>query len=323
MNSIYKGKKLNLTIFGGSHEPILGFKLSGFPKMEIDISKILEDIKRRQPKQVGTTKRIEKDEMIIISGIEGNMTTGEDIEIHFKNENVKSEDYNKFYDHPRPGHVDFVVRKKYEDESMIAGGGIFSGRMTLPMVVAGSLCKQALNYEFHSRLIHVGLLGNIDYLDKSLVYVEKEKDSVGGLVEVVVKGVEVGLGGPLFQRLNAKISEAVFSIPGTRTVSFGDDQDSLFLKGSQYNDIILDKDGKTKTNYSAGISGGISNGNDIIVRVTFRPASSIGKPQMTYNFKTAKLEKLVIEGRHDAAYVRRVPVVVENMIALALLDEKL
>lgn len=112
MNSIYEGKKLNLTIFGGSHEPILGFKLSGFPKMEIDISKILEDIKRRQPKQVGTTKRIEKDEMIIISGIEGNMTTGEDIEIHFKNENVKSEDYNKFYDHPRPGHVDFVVRKK-------------------------------------------------------------------------------------------------------------------------------------------------------------------------------------------------------------------
>lgn len=323
MNSIFKGKKLNLEVFGGSHEPVLGFKLLGFPKTAIDFSKVLEDIKRRKPTGLGTTPRIEKDEFIIVSGIKNNQTTGDVIEIHFKNENIKPKDYSIFYNHPRPGHVDYVVREKYKDEKMIYGSSIFSGRMTLPMVVAGSLCKQALNYEFESKLVQVGTLTDISKLDDYLKEIMKKGDSVGGIVEVRVKNVEVGLGGPLFSRLSAKIAQTVLSIPGTKGIEFGAGFDSTNLLGSEFNDLIINQDGKTKTNNSGGISGGISNGNEIIVRVSFRPPSSIALPQLTYNFKTNQIEELVIEGRHDVAYVRRVLVVVENMIALALLDEKL
>ena len=174
MNSIFQGKKLNLEIFGGSHEPIFGFKLLGFPKTEIDFSKVLADIKRRKPTSLGTTPRTEKDELIIISGFENNQTTGDAIEIHFKNENIRKKDYSIFYDHPRPGHVDYVIREKYKDEKMIYGSSIFSGRMTLPMVVAGNLCKQALNYEFESKLVQVGTLTDISKLDNYLKEVSKK-----------------------------------------------------------------------------------------------------------------------------------------------------
>lgn len=323
MNSIFNGKKIKLTIFGGSHEPFIGFELLGFPKIKIDTSKIITDIDRRKPHTVGTTLRIEKDEPIFITGYDGIKTTGDKIVVHFKNENIKKKDYQNFYNHPRPGHVDFVVREKYRDENLIFGSHIFSGRMTLPMVVAGNLCKQALNYEFESKLVQVGNLTNLENLDEYLLSVSQDGDSLGGIVEVRVRGVELGLGGPLFERLSAKIAQTVLSIPGTKGIEFGEGFNSVNLRGSNFNDCIIDATGKTSTNHSGGISGGISNGNELVVRVVFRPPASIRIPQMTYSFKTNKIEELTIEGRHDVAYVKRVLVVVENMIALALLDEKL
>ncbi|MGI6781253.1 MAG: chorismate synthase [Acholeplasmataceae bacterium] len=323
MNSIFNGKKIKLTIFGGSHEPFIGFELLGFPKIKIDTSKIIADIDRRKPHTVGTTSRIEKDEPIFITGYDGIKTTGDKIVVHFKNENIKKKDYQNFYNHPRPGHVDFVVREKYRDENLIFGSHIFSGRMTLPMVVAGNLCKQALNYEFESKLVQVGNLTNLENLDEYLLSVSQDGDSLGGIVEVRVRGVELGLGGPLFERLSAKIAQTVLSIPGTKGIEFGEGFNSVNLRGSNFNDCIIDATGKTSTNHSGGISGGISNGNELVVRVVFRPPASIRIPQMTYSFKTNKIEELTIEGRHDVAYVKRVLVVVENMIALALLDEKL
>ncbi|MGI6787556.1 MAG: chorismate synthase [Acholeplasmataceae bacterium] len=323
MNSIFQGKKLKLTVFGGSHEPIMGFSLLGFPETKIDNSKIITDINRRKPQKIGTTERLESDEPIFISGYDGIKTTGEEILVHFKNENFNKKDYQKFYDHPRPGHVDFIVRKKYQNEQMIFGGSIFSGRMTLPLVVAGNFCKQALNYQFESKLVQIGQIKNLDKIDEYLASIIEKGDSVGGIVEVRVSGVELGLGGPLFDRLSAKIAQTVLSIPGTKGIEFGEGVNSTNLLGSEFNDLIIDHTGKTKTNHSGGISGGISNGNELIIRVSFRPPSSISRPQLTYSFKTNQLEELNIEGRHDAAYVQRVLVVVENMIALALLDEKL
>lgn len=323
MNSIYNGKKIKLTIFGGSHEPIIGFELLGFPKTKIDKNVLLKDIERRKPKSLGTTARKETDEPIFISGYDGKETSGDKIIVHFKNENTRKKDYSKFYNHPRPGHVDFVVREKYQDENMIYGSHIFSGRMTLPMVVAGNMCKQALNYQFKSKLIQVGALTDLEGLDDYLVQFSNEGDSLGGIIEVRVTGVELGLGGPLFERLSAKIASVVLSIPGTKGIEFGQGFNSVNFKGSEFNDLILDAEGKTATNNSGGISGGISNGNELVVRVAFRPPSSISKPQQSYSFETDQVEELIIEGRHDVAYVLRVPVVVENMIALALLDEKL
>lgn len=325
MNSVFIGKKLKLTIFGGSHEPEIGFFLDGLPSTKIEKKIIFDDINRRRPSvnKVGTTKRIEADEPIFISGYNGFKTSGKRIEIRFKNTNVKSTDYRDYYDHPRPGHADFVSRMKYGDSEMIKGGGIFSGRMTLPMVVVGSLCKQVLNYQFKSTLDQIGTLTDMSEIDDYLINIEKDGDSVGGIVKVVVKGVPIGVGGPLFDRLSAKIAQTVLSIPGTKGIEFGAGFNSTNLLGSAFNDVILDQSGQTKTNHNGGISGGISDGNDLIIRVAFRPPSSIRKTQESYSFKTDNLEKLEIKGRHDVSYLSRVLVVVEAMVALTLLDETL
>lgn len=323
MNSIYEGKKIKLEISGGSHHDEILLSIKGFPQIDVDLNLILSDIDRRRPGRVGTTKRVEEDLPIIVSGIENNKTTGEEIIVRFENKNFRKKDYEKFYNHPRPGHVDFVSRIKYPDSQNFYGSGLFSGRMTLPMVFAGSLAKQAMNLEFVTTLEQVGALYDMDHLDEYLELVKSDKDSVGGIVKVIVKGFPIGYGGPLFQRLSIKLSQTILAIPGTKGIEFGEGFNSVNLFGSQYNDIILNKENKTKTNHSGGITGGVSNGNDLEFRVVFRPASSIGKTQKTYSFETNQLEDLTITGRHDVCYVRRTLVVVECMAALALLDELL
>ena len=320
MNSVFQGKKLKLTIYGGSHENEMGFVLEGFPKQKISFDDILKDIERRKPKALGTTSRRESDKPFFISGFEKNYTTGEIIEVKFKNQNFIQKDYHQFYDHPRPGHVDLVVRKKYEAD-LIKGASIFSGRMTLPMVVAGSLCKQALNFEFKTTLEQVGTLKDLTKLDDYIKKIEAQKDSVGGIIKVVVTNVQLGIGGPLFDRLTAKIAQTVLAIPGTKGIEFGAGFEASNLLGSEFNDLIIDEFGTTKTNNSGGFNGGITNGNDLVIRVSFRPPSSIGLPQSSYSFKSNKIENLTIKGRHDVSYVRRALVIVENMIALAILDE--
>ena len=189
------------------------------------------------------------------------------------------------------------------------------------MVVAGSLCKQALNFEFKTTLEQVGTLKDLTKLDDYIKKIEAQKDSVGGIIKVVVTNVQLGIGGPLFDRLTAKIAQTVLAIPGTKGIEFGAGFEASNLLGSEFNDLIIDEFGTTKTNNSGGFNGGITNGNDLVIRVSFRPPSSIGLPQSSYSFKSNKIENLTIKGRHDVSYVRRALVIVENMIALAILDE--
>ncbi len=323
MNSYFRGKNLNIELIGGSHSPEIVLLLEGFPIIDVDLEKIQEDINRRKPGKVGTTTRFEPDVPIIISGIENGKTTGKLIEVSFENKNYDSNAYSKFYDHPRPGHVDFVSRIKYQDRDFMKGSGHFSGRMTLPLTFVGSLSKQALNLKFESKLVQVGALYDMEHLEEYLEKVSNLNDSVGGVVEVTVKGLPIGVGGPIFQRLSAKIAQTVLAIPGTKGIEFGEGFNSVNLFGSQFNDVIIDQLGTTKTNHAGGLSGGITNGNDLVIRVAFRPPSSIKKPQTTYSFKTDQLEELTIEGRHDVCYVTRALVVVESMVAIALLDEML
>lgn len=323
MNSRFIGKKLRLEVYGGSHEDFLGFTLQGFPVAEISLDEIIKDIERRKPNYIGSTLRVETDQPIFKHGYNGKTTDGGYIVCHFKNENFKKSDYSHFYNHPRPGHIDFVVRKKYDDPSFVDGSSIFSGRMTLPLVVVGSFCKQLLKFEFVSKIVQIGQLRDLNKIDEYLLELGKKGDSAGGIVEVIVKNVPMGIGGPLFDRLSSRISQAVLSIPGTKGIEFGAGFNCTNLLGSQFNDRIIDQTGLTFTNNNGGLSGGITNGNELVIRVAFRPPASISLPQKTYNFETDQIDELIVKGRHDVSYVRRVPVVVESMIALALLDEQL
>ncbi|MFU8786907.1 MAG: chorismate synthase, partial [Candidatus Izemoplasmataceae bacterium] len=150
--------------------------------------------------------------------------------------------------------------------------------------------------------------------------IQEKQDSVGGIIQVKVKGLPIGLGEPMFEKLESKISQMLFSIPAVKGVSFGTGFEGIELLGSAFNDLVEDDTGKTRTNHSGGISGGISNGNDLIIKVFIKPTSSIKKPQETYSFQASKISELKIEGRHDVCIARRAGIVLENATAIVLAD---
>ena len=194
-------------------------------------------------------------------------TTGSPLHIMIRNENVISKDYSHLKSQPRPGHADFVAGIKYQGFHDYRGGGRFSGRLTAPLVVAGSIAKQMLPFEFSHELIQVGSLTDMSQLDAYLREVHNQGESVGGIVEVRVKNMVVGLGEPMFEKLDAKIGQMMFSIPAVKGVEIGTGFSGANLYGSLFNDVYEDETGKTLTNHSGGVSGGISNGNDLIVKV--------------------------------------------------------
>lgn len=325
MNSKYKGKNLTLTVYGGSHEPKIGFILEGFPKdVKIDKDLLDKDIQRRKPTKEYETKRREDDKYEVISGLDDNFNTTEDpIEISFENKDFNPEDYQQFKDIPRPGSIDFVAVNKYGDEIEMGGSSIFSGRMTLPMVAAGSICKNLLDYKITTTIVQIGKHTKKHKIKKYLKRLNKKKDSTGGIVEVTVDRPDIGIGEPLFGKLNSKLASIIFSIPGVKGLEFGAGFKGVEMTGSEFNDQYINKDGQTITNNNGGINGGISNGNDISFKVFFRPPSSIGKVQNTFNIKKGQMDRLEIKGRHDVCYIERVLVVLENLTAFALLDEVL
>lgn len=316
MNSY--GNKFRVTIYGASHEKSIGVIIDGFPAgIKLDQQLISGDLKRRRPNKVGTTKRIEQDEYEIINGVFNGYTTGASINISIPNKDVKSKDYEKLKNHPRPSHADFVAIKKYDGYNDYRGGGIFSGRLTAPLVIAGSLAKMILPYKFESSITRLGNLVDLDDIDTYLEEISKKGDSVGGEIKLVIKDVPVGIGDPLFNKLDGNLSHILMSIPGVKGIQFGSKIKNVYY-GSDYNDIIIDKEGKTKTNHSGGIVGGISNGNDIVLSVFIKPTPSISLNQDTYNLKADNISSLKIKGRHDVAFIRRLPVVIENACAIVL-----
>lgn len=329
MNSF--GRKFRVSIFGESHGPMIGCVIDGVvPGIRIDLEEMSKEIARRKSGGLGTTPRIEEDEPMVVSGLFDGVTTGAPLTILFANNNTKSKDYSSLVNFPRPGHADFVAGVKYNDFQDYRGGGHFSGRITLPVVAAGFVAKQIYNdITFSAELIEVGGVKpripahakNDEHVMEAIRQATEEGDSLGGIVECTIKGpgMEVGLGEPFWDSVEALISHAIFSIPGVRGIEFGDGFKSARMKGSEHNDPIGEDCRPTK-NGAGGVNGGISNGGPIIFRVAFKPTASIRKAQRSFNFETEKMEELVVPGRHDVCFALRTPVIVEAMAAIVLAD---
>jgi chorismate synthase len=319
MNSY--GTLFKVTLYGESHQEAIGAIVDGVPAgIKIDDELITSDLMKRQPGAVGTTPRKEKDEFKILSGVFNGFSTGSPIHIMIENQNIQSKDYEHLKNQPRPGHADFVAGVKYNGFQDYRGGGRFSGRLTAALTAAGSIAKMIVPFQFENKLIQVGALKDMEWLDQYLSEVSKAGDSVGGIIEVKVSGIPVGLGEPFFNKLDSEIGKMMFSIPAVKGVEIGKGFAGIEMMGSKFNDEILDDRGKTKTNHSGGVSGGISNGNDLIVKVFIKPTSSIQKEQETYSYTTNSVEKLEIGGRHDVCIARRAGIVVENALAIVLAD---
>jgi chorismate synthase len=238
--------------------------------------------------------------------------------ISFANEEMKSEEYDELKDTPRPGHADLVARQKYGDFADLRGGGHFSGRLTLPLVAAGVIAK---------RLIEPATVkAEVSYVAGQEVYEDviedalKDGDSVGGILQCTTMGLPPGLGEPFFDSVESVLSHAVFSIPGIKGIEFGVGFKCAHMRGSEFNDEILDKNGRTATNSSGGINGGLTNSNPLMFQVAVRPAASISKEQKTVNLKTGKQVPLKVEGRHDACIAAVTAIVLAD---LKMIEQKI
>ena len=345
------GNNISITLFGESHGEYIGAVLDGVcAGIVIDEEYIREKLEQRKPHGAISTKRHEPDELKIVSGVYGGVTTGTPITLLIKNTNTSSKDYSALKDTPRPSHADYVAEKKYGGNQDYRGGGHFSGRLTAPIVAAGAILSHALLKKGVTIGTHIKTLHGItdrsfsDYrvdieqlnaqtfpvLDESaatkmnaeILASAQQGDSVGGVLETVIVGVPAGVGEPWFDSLESTISHAMFSIPGVKGVEFGLGFGFGDLYGSEANDPFATDGEKifTTTNNNGGINGGISNGMPIVFSVAIRPTPSIYKEQDTVRLSTMENVKLKIEGRHDPAIIHRARAVVDALSAIAIAD---
>ncbi len=318
MNSF--GRLFRVSIFGESHGESVGIVVDGCPAgMPLTVANFLPDLERRKGgTQKGTTPRQEEDLPIFKSGIFNNKTTGAPITILFENKNIRSGDYEKQRDVPRPGHADFVAHKKFAGFEDYRGSGHFSGRLTVALVAAGVIAKKILNkIKITSSILEIG--GEKD-LEKGLQKAIGAKDSIGGIIECRAEGLPVGLGEPFFDSAESLLSHLVFAIPAVRGVEFGTGFAAAKMFGSEHNDAIENLEGKTRTNHAGGIVGGLTNGNELVFRIAIKPTSSTPKEQNTLNWQTGKVENASVKGRHDLCIALRVPVILEAITAVVLAD---
>ena len=268
--------------------------------------------------------RQEEDLPIFKSGIFNNRTTGAPVTIIFENKNTRSADYEKQRAFPRPGHADFVARKKFGGFEDYRGSGHFSGRLTVALVAAGVIARKLLSQHVNGNSIIVSSdileIGGEKELDKGLQKAIDQKDSIGGIIECRVTGLPVGLGEPFFDSVESVISHAVFSIPAIRGIEFGTGFPAAGMFGSQHNDAIENMEGKTTTNHAGGVVGGLTNGNELVFRIAVKPTSSTPKEQTTLNWDKETMETVSVKGRHDLCIALRVPVVLEAVTAIVLTD---
>lgn len=290
MNSF--GRIFRMTIFGESHGAGVGLVLDGCPAgLSLTTEDFHSDLERRKGgTQRGTTPRQESDIPIFKTGLFNDKTTGAPITILFENNNTRSGDYDKLRAIPRPGHADFVAHEKFGGFEDFRGGGHFSGRLTVALVAAGVVAKkllQLLKTEVTSEIKEIGGLADLEAgLQKAI----DAKDSVGGILECRVRNLPASLGEPFFDSVESLISHAVFSIPAIRAIEFGTGFAAARMFGSQHNDAIADKTGRTSTNHAGGVVGGISNGNELVFRIAVKPTSSTPKEQETFNRETGNRE---------------------------------
>lgn len=345
------GSNFRISIFGESHGSAVGVVVDGMSAGVPVTEAIFEDmLARRRGGSLGATPRREIDTPRFLSGLYNGMTTGAPLTVVFENQNVRSSDYPDFTSHPRPSHADFVASVRFAGYNDVRGGGHFSGRLTLPIVAAGVLARQQLAHLLgtvparpaivaNCHVTHIGGL-TVDcntifeqsaslsatsasaLADPKIVALLTETaqrgDSLGGIVQCTISGVPIGVGEPFFDSLESILAHLVFSIPGVRGIEFGAGFAAAAMLGSRHNDTIVSRDGSTTTNNAAGIVGGLSNGNDIVFNVAFKPTASIAIPQSTLNLQSNAMEMLTITGRHDVCIALRGAVVVEAVAYIAL-----
>ncbi len=341
-------------IFGTSHGPEVGAEIHGIPQgTPIDALAIQADLDRRSP--VGrrlATKRLESDELVIEQGIRDGRSTGDPFRAHVRNEDVRRSDYDALRDTPRPGHADFPARIRYGPDADLSGGGIFSGRMTVGLVIAGSIARSLLRAKGIDVLSFTRAIGPIqaaipndldlaelrrratsnelacpdplaaDRMESAILEARRDGDSLGGTIETRTEGVPVGVGEPFFDSIESTIAHAVFSIPAVKGIEFGAGFDGARMRGSTHNDAFLWKNGRvqTATNHAGGILGGLATGMPVVFRVAVKPTSSIPRPQRSVNLVTGEPAEIVVKGRHDPCIVPRAVVVVESVTAFVLVD---
>lgn len=322
------GERFGITLFGESHSPLLGVKIEGIPpSVTICSSDFTVDLTRRRGGSFATTPRVEEDIPIIEPIKDGVLS------ISFLNTNIRPSDYACFKRHPRPGHADFTAAVKFGSGYSSTGGGIFSGRMTLPLVAAGVVAKKIIatrGVAVKSGIVEIGGIpvpgefvnSPLDFppVRELVERVVAEGDSLGAILSTEAVGVPAGLGEPFFDSLESRLAHILFSIPGIRGVEFGDGFGASRMRGSEHNDPIVSSSGKTSKNGCGGINGGISNGNPITFRVAAKPTSTISLPQMTFDFEKMEMAPLVGKGRHDVCFALRLPPVVEAACAIVLAD---
>lgn len=348
------GTNISMTIFGESHGPCIGITLDGLPAgFKINLERIKEDMEKRKAKGSISTQRHENDEVEIVSGFFNGYTTGTTLTILIQNKNTQSKDYSDIQYRLRPGHADFSAYEKYHGFQDYRGGGHFSGRLTAPIVAAGSICRQILetkNILIGSHIEQLYALhdapfsNNIDELKKQIQTLNKkefatldeqvaqnmeqaileaknEQDSIGGILESAIINLPAGIGEPFFDSIESILAHLLFSIPAVKGVSFGAGFQMASKKGSEANDAFIMNDTiQTKTNNNGGINGGISNGMPIIIHTCIKPTPSIYKTQETVDYKTKESQTLNIKGRHDPCILHRARIVVDSMIAFGILD---
>jgi len=351
MSSTY-GENLKLSIFGQSHGPAIGMVLDGIPAgLPVDKNRLQEFLNRRAPGQNNwSTPRREEDQPEFLGGLLDGFTCGAPIAAVIHNKNTHSGDYANLKDCPRPGHADYTAQIKYGGFQDAAGGGHFSGRLTAPLCIAGGLCRQWLEemgIRISARIVSIGGVGDETEYDpcnpplelirqdfpvlspaagevmrQKIAEVRSESDSVGGIIECWITGLPAGLGEPMFGGVENRIAQIVYGIPAVKSLDFGIGYAAGYARGSQCNDAYTIVDGtiRTKTNYSGGILGGITNGMPVIFQTAIKPTPSISLQQQSVSLSRMDEQPLNIKGRHDPCIVPRAVPVVEAAAAIAIYD---
>jgi chorismate synthase len=338
------GKIFKITTWGESHGPAIGVVIDGCPPgISLSNNDIQKELDKRKPGQSSiTTQRSEDDKAEILSGTLNGKTTGTPISIIIKNKDADSSKYRAIKDLFRPGHADLTFQNKYGIRDY-NGGGRSSGRETAARVAAGAIAKKLIASKKVKVIGYAKSIGKITAKNINLANIEKNKircpdltaskemekeilkaisqnDSVGGIVEIIIKDCPPGLGDPVFDKLDADIAKALMSIGAVKGIEIGSGFKTTEMFGSENNDQISSKG--FLSNNSGGILGGISTGQDIIIRIAVKPTPSIGKMQKTVNIKN-KTSLIKIEGRHDPCIVPRLIPVAEAMVALVIADKML
>jgi len=346
------GKEFTVTTFGESHGKVVGVVVDGCPAgLTLSEEDFQEELDRRIPAEPKiVSARVEKDTAKILSGVFNGKTTGAPVTVTVENKETNSSDYEDIKDLPRPGHSDYPARIRYGGFNDYRGGGRFSGRVTVALILAGTIAKKLLNRYDIDVLAYTLAIGQVrsdkrfsaaeirknryaaatrcpdlecaEKMEEAIIAAKSAGDSLGGIVECIALNMPVGVGEPLFDALDADLAKALFGVSAVKGVEFGAGFRAASMRGSENNDAFLFKNGKvaTATDNAGGILGGLSSGMPIMIRVAIKPTPSIAKEQKTVNLSTMKDATLSVKGRHDPCVVPKAVPAIEAAVAVTLVD---